>query len=100
MKTGDAIVAMGGNLWEKYGKKRVYIPETMMHKLYGLEYTTYGTGNISSASVNGESISNTQAKKLMGGMLGKMWFDYADGELHFQNMNIEIANVIEKRIMK
>lgn len=54
-----------GNEWIKGEHHRIYINN--YSDLIGLSVNHYGTGNISSASLNGEKISNTRAKKLLGG---------------------------------
>lgn len=44
----DQLIALGGNLWEKGSMRRVYFNN--VPALIGLSYSTYKTGNISSAS--------------------------------------------------
>lgn len=75
----DTLTAIGGSRWTKAGKDRVYINDWAA--LAGLEYTTYGTGNISSATYQGEDIANRQAGLALGA-IDKVWFDTADGQLH------------------
>lgn len=65
------------NNWTaRNGQTRRYVDG--WHKLVGLEIDRYKTGNISSASVNGESISNGTAGRLLG---VKVWLDDTD-EVH------------------
>src|SRR5690349_1689450 len=75
----ETLTAIGGSRWTKAGHDRVYI--NAWAALAGLETTRYNTGNISSATYQGEDISNSQAYKL-GGCIDKVWFDAADGQLH------------------
>ncbi|BFP50050.1 hypothetical protein KCMC57_64180 (plasmid) [Kitasatospora sp. CMC57] len=77
--TADTMTAIGGNRWQRNGMDRVYLNDWA--DLAGLAISRYGTGNISSASWQGENISNSQAGKLLGS-IDKVWFDAADGELH------------------
>lgn len=77
--TTEAMVAIGGNRWQRGDKDRVYLNDWAT--LAGLSVTRYGTGNISSASWQGEPISNSQAGKLLGS-IDTVWFDAADGKLH------------------
>lgn len=75
----ETMVAIGGNRWQRNGKDRVYINDWAAFA--GIETTRYNTGNISSASYQGEGVSNSQAGKLLGS-IDKVWFDAADGTLH------------------
>jgi hypothetical protein len=77
--TVDTMTAIGGKRWTKNGHDRVYLNNWA--ELAGLETSHYNTGNISSASWQGEAISNSQAYKLLG-CIDKVWFDAADGKLH------------------
>lgn len=62
------------NIWEKYGKKRAYFN---FESLIGLNLNYYGTGNISSASLNGEKISNSEARRLVSKYnYSKCFYDY------------------------
>lgn len=73
------MTAIGGRRWQKNGMDRVYLNDWA--ELAGIETSHYGTGNIASASYQGETISNSQAYKLLGS-IDKVWFDAADGKLH------------------
>lgn len=75
----ETMVAIGGNLWEHHGKRRVYLNDWA--GLAGIEYDTYKTGNISGATYQGELISNRQAGLLLG-CIDKVWFDAETGRLH------------------
>jgi len=75
----ETMTAIGGNRWQKNGMDRVYLNNWA--EFAGIETTRYNTGNISSASYQGEGISNSQAYKLLGS-IDKVWFDAADGKLH------------------
>lgn len=75
----DTMTAIGGNRWQRNGMDRVYLNDWAAFA--GLEVSTYNTGNISSASYQGEGISNSQAYKLLG-CIDKVWYDAADGKIH------------------
>ena len=49
-----------GNVWEKYGKRRVYFDREESKKACGLVVEYYKSGNVSYASLNGEKISNSK----------------------------------------
>ncbi len=76
----DTMTAIGGNRWTKAGKDRIYLEWA---NFAGLELSYYGTGNISGASYQGVSISNSQGYKLLSSIY-KVYFDVADGKLHCQ----------------
>lgn len=59
-----------GNLWEKYGKRRIYFSYRALMALAGVELDHYKSGNICYATRNGEKISNAE---------GGRWSASADG---------------------
>lgn len=65
---------LGGNYWEKGSYKRVYFDP----KKFGLEVDFYGTGNISSAKLDGEKVSNTGAGSILS---TKFFYDFNTGEI-------------------
>lgn len=75
----ETMLAIGGRRWQKNGHDRVYLNNWAAFA--DIETTHYNTGNISSATYQGEGISNSQAYKLLGS-IDKVWFDAADGKLH------------------
>jgi hypothetical protein len=77
----ETLVAIGGRRWTnpRTGQDRVYLND--WPTLAGLKTSLYGTGNIASASYQGNGISNSQAYKILGAM-NKVWFDAADGKIH------------------
>lgn len=76
------VEKFGGSLWEKYGKRRVYINN--IAAIYGIETARYNTGNISSAMLNGVKISNSEAKRTLSKMPDKFWYDLEDGKFHWK----------------
>ena len=77
--TVETLVAIGGNRWTKGNYDRVYFND--WPELIGLEIDRYKTGNIWAASLNGETISNSEARRLLGAV-DKVYFDAADGQIH------------------
>ena len=83
----DDIIAA---LTKKYGRwtkqgfngkvyDRIYFNVTDL----GMEVSYYRSGNISSAAVDGEHISNCEARRIMG---GKAYFDLTDNTLHMDSI--------------
>ena len=68
----------GFKRWTKGTYDRLYINATSL----GLEYETYKSGSIRSATFNGEEISNSRAGRMLA---MKMYIDVATGELHTTN---------------
>lgn len=73
------------------GEERWYVNN--YEELVGLELHHYNTGNICSAYLNGEKISNYRAKQLLRSF-GKVWLT-ADGTIHTQYEGEMTATVVE-----
>ena len=72
------LIEIGCTVWEKYGRKRIYInSDEEIEKVFGLSVSRYNTGNICSAFLNGEKISNSQARRLL---TVKPYFDCLAGK--------------------
>lgn len=71
--TEQKLEDLGIEAWERDDMKRYYINEAMFEAVFGLEIDRYNSGNICSAYLNGEKISNSRAGKLIGGK--KIYFD-------------------------
>lgn len=83
MTFAEALIAIGGKEWQSGSKHRIYVNEGMMLDLFGLEVETYKTGSIQSATLNGESISNSKAGKIVAAAkFGKLYLDMADGKIY------------------
>ena len=78
----EAMVNVGGSRWQKNGLDRVYFNN--LPAWYGLDSTTYNSGNIASATVDGELVSNSQGRKLYAGLDGKVWFDVVTGQYFYK----------------
>lgn len=67
------LIEVGGRLWEKNGHRRIYINGAKaLEAVFGLSLEFYKSGNIVSAELCGESISNTKARKILA---HKPYFD-------------------------
>jgi excisionase family DNA binding protein len=75
----ETMTAIGGSEWIRGDKHRVYI--NGWTNLIGLEVNHYKSGNIASAFLNGEEISNSEAYRLLG-TVNKVYFDAADGKVY------------------
>lgn len=63
-----------GKEWTGGDNHRIYFND--LRSLYGLDATYYGTGNISSASIDGVAISNGKARALATDLdFAKVWYD-------------------------
>lgn len=58
-----ALLAMGASRWTKYGRDRLYL-RNCYKDLLKMKISYYNSGNISSASINGESIPNSEANRI------------------------------------
>lgn len=73
----EKLEALGIDAWGCGDMKRYYINSDKLEAVFGLEIGYYKSGNISSARLNGEGISNSKAAKLIG---QKIYFDAVSGE--------------------
>lgn len=90
------LLEAGGKRWSKDGKDRIYIDATTL----GLDVSYYKTGSVDHAEWQGESISNADARRLLG---SKVYVDCADGSLHVDtdfydtyNEQMRLENVAAK----
>ena len=88
----DLLQDKSHNLWEKYSKKRLYLD---FAKIVNLEINKYNTGNISSALLDGEKISNSKAYKYMQ---GKAYINLDDNTLVCQYMHNDIKDILEEKL--
>jgi len=73
----------GGKHWENYGHNRVYFDGADIASRQGLEWGNYNSGNISSARLNGEKISNSECRRILNGLdIFKIWYDLNDNQFH------------------
>lgn len=82
--TRGQLERVGGSYWQTSdgSKRRVYFNN--IAALYGLTYTTSGSGHINHAELNGETISNSQAARLSAILdTSKLWYDLADGHFYW-----------------
>jgi len=76
-------------------KRRIYFPENLLAELIGLKVTTYKTGNISSASLNGQKISNGKADQIRTTLrYGKAYFDCMDGTVKTENLGAYTETIV------
>lgn len=80
------------NLWEKYNKRRLYLD---FAKIVNLEVDRYNTGNISSAYLEGEKISNSKASKYLQ---GKAFIDLNTNTLQCQYMHSDMVELLENAL--
>jgi hypothetical protein len=74
--TAEQIIAIGGREWKTRdgAKHRVYLEQEVWMPLIGLEVRRYNTGNISSATLKGKPISNSEARRYLDSA-GKVYWE-------------------------
>ena len=72
----EMLIGMGGRRWTKGGHDRVYIPVALSCDMIGLRVSRYGSGNVSSATLNGDRISNTMTREMLTDLDG-IYYDVA-----------------------
>lgn len=86
-----------GNEWKAGDKHRIYINK--LEELYGFDANYYGTGNISSATLDGEQISNSKARKIKTNLdFGKLWYDVNAKRFYSDRLPDSYVEKIVKRI--
>ena len=88
--TAAAIIALGGNRWQRNGMDRVYLNNWT--EFVGISVSHYNTGNISGASIDGEPIANGRMSRILGSV-DKVYFDIADGKLHIKHFGADDLDV-------
>ena len=78
----EALTKKFGRWTKKGSNGKVYDRIYFNAKDLGMEVSYYRSGNISSAAVDGESISNCEARRIMG---SKAYFDLTDNTLHMDS---------------
>lgn len=81
--TAEQIIRIGGREWRKGNKHRVYINRDVWTRLIGLETSHYKTGNIRSATLDGEQISNSRAYDILH-CIDSVYWDSTDGQIHIR----------------
>lgn len=71
----EKLKAVGGSEWIRDEHHRIYFNLDVMVKMIELELGFYKTGNISSARLDGEQISNSKAKQILNSINGKFYYD-------------------------
>lgn len=72
LSTEDKLVGMGMSVWVGGSNRRIYINLEHLESVFGLSCSTYKSGSIKSATLNGEAISNSKATKMA---LSKHYYD-------------------------
>ena len=97
--TVQKLEKAGGKEWESDDGRyhRVYFDD--LPGWYGLQAERYGTGNISSAKLDGQKISNSQARKIESALYGgKVWYNVKTGEYESKGISESAHKKIVARI--
>jgi len=92
----EKLEAKGFKRWTKGTMDRLYVNADKI----GLDVDYYKTGNVSSAWLNGEKISNSEARAIMG---GKYYVDVTTGEVNVKVCGYhgdEVRELIEKIVVE
>jgi hypothetical protein len=93
--TKEKLEKIGGKYWEGGKHRRVYFNKAELNAFYGIEYTSYKTGNVSSAKLQGESISNSRAAKIVIQLNNcKFWYDLNAEKFQCYDLDWEIFEEI------
>lgn len=94
--TVEALVKVGGREWQKAGRHRVYFQDCA--RWYGLEVNRYNTGNISSARLDGDTISNSHARQIDTRLSwAKVYYDVGLGQFQGQDIaQADLGRIVER----
>jgi len=94
----DRLLQIGGRYWKSDdgSKERVYIDGKAFSEMIGLKTEQYNTGNISSATLKGEPISNSKANKILGYFGLNTYYDL--NENTFKGFNPDYIDELEDYI--
>lgn len=93
----EQLEQIGGERWTKYGKDRVYFSDFAPR--IDLECEFYKTGNVSSAKLRGEKISNNKASDYLTTLEhGSFWYDLESGEFESKHLSPWMECEIEQSI--
>jgi len=88
-----------GKVWEKGHMSRIYF--NYLSDWYGLKTENYNTGNVCSAWVNGEKVSNSEAKRIMGRLAyAKVWYDLTENKFFGKDIERDDFDVIVAEIKR
>jgi hypothetical protein len=98
-RTVEKLKVAGGSEWESGDNHRVYFND--LPELYGLQAERYGTGNISSATLDGQKISNSKARKIESGLSGsKVWYNVKTGKYESKGLSESAEKKIISNIQR
>lgn len=84
------LEAMGGSLWERYGKCRVYFNSDKLESIVDLTYTEYkGRGYFDNDNfyLKGQKVSNNKGRGYLSELqYNKCFYDFADNSFHFDGV--------------
>ena len=69
----EMLESLGGKRWQGGSNDRVYLPVQLCCNLIGLAVTRYNSGNVSSATLEGEKISNGTATAMLSSLDGSYY---------------------------
>ncbi|MFZ5815325.1 MAG: hypothetical protein ACOY93_08470 [Bacillota bacterium] len=91
------LIAAGGARWQKNGMDRIYIND--LARWFGLEVDYYKSGNICSAKLDGERISNNQAGKILSRLaMARVYYDCLTGRFEGKSITAEDLECIVEAI--
>lgn len=84
-------------VWERGFLKRLYFNN--LPELYGLEISRYKTNNISSATMDGDDISNSAAQRHLMVLSGRFFYDCHIGAFVSYDIPFDYCAVLVHRIL-
>ncbi len=93
------FIELGGKEWVKDNLHRIYFNKEVLLKLINLDLTFYNSGNISSASLNGEIIPIADAELLYRDLDGRFYFNVNTEAWNWKDISDRTAHILRDAIL-
>ena len=88
-----------GRIWEKGNYKRLYMNKERLQEAVGLKIDRYKSGNSASASLNGETISNSRGGRILYS-ISNSYIDMKTGKAHSTGDETELVEEAMNKLKK
>lgn len=91
-QTIRTLEEQGGKRWTKGDYDRIYFDTAVVLQTAGMVWESYGTGNVSHAQLDGQTISNSEAKRIFSAFSSvKLWYDITTGKFMMKDSYGELG---------
>ena len=91
------LIALGGKLWEKGDKKRIYLNSNVLISVYFSYISFYKSGYVSYCQGFSNNVANSIVSTIQA---ATMYYDLNDNTFKFTSSNSDLMNEIVSKIRK